>query len=239
MWSTILTTEPLPTIKEAFIFLLRDESHRTMHFGANDNKKMFYNSYARNPNLACKNYNMTSHTIKRCFELIVYPLNFRKKGVTSQNVTSNVFVIDKDVDVGAGFSSKVPGGGWLGHSVDHVLEVLKDMLDLKGIHASYPCGVCHRAKQTRDPFPLNFITEQGCLNNLIFFDNHWPSEPSDDERDKSDGGATNSSSTDSIVESTSADPTSTTEPYASTSSKGADSSGYSIPELDNTNMLDS
>nr|GEU33078.1 uncharacterized mitochondrial protein AtMg00810-like [Tanacetum cinerariifolium] len=31
--STLLTTEHLPTVKEAFSLLLRDESHRNMHFG--------------------------------------------------------------------------------------------------------------------------------------------------------------------------------------------------------------
>ncbi|GKC97869.1 hypothetical protein Tco_1168144 [Tanacetum coccineum] len=32
--STLLTTEPLPTVKEAFSLLSKDESHGNMHFGS-------------------------------------------------------------------------------------------------------------------------------------------------------------------------------------------------------------
>ncbi|GJY78471.1 putative RNA-directed DNA polymerase, partial [Tanacetum coccineum] len=130
--STILTTNPLPTVKEAFFLLSRDESHRTMHAGGSgvkgstsafnsipydnkgnntsfvprsgDNKKRFDNSNARNPNLLCKNYNMTGHTIERCFELIGYPPNFKKRSVSSQNVMSNGSVKDKDTVTGTSTS---------------------------------------------------------------------------------------------------------------------------------------
>ncbi|GJT88433.1 hypothetical protein Tco_1070150 [Tanacetum coccineum] len=119
-------------LDDAFSHLSRDESHRTMHDGGSgvkgstsafnsipsdnkgnntsfvprsgDNKKRFNNSNARNPNLLCKNCNMTSHTIERCFELIGYPPNFKKRSVSSQNVTSNGSVKDKDTVTGTSTS---------------------------------------------------------------------------------------------------------------------------------------
>nr|GEV98603.1 ribonuclease H-like domain-containing protein [Tanacetum cinerariifolium] len=71
------------------------------------------------------------------------------------------------------------------------------------------------------------------------FDNHLRIEPYDDERDKNDGGGTNSSSTDHAVESSSAYPTFTADLYASTNNKGADSSIVFNLELDITNKLGS
>ncbi|GJU81182.1 putative RNA-directed DNA polymerase [Tanacetum coccineum] len=415
--STILTTEPLPTVKEAFSLLSRDESHRTMHsgvLGPGDNKKRFNNSNARNPNLVCTNCNMTSHTIEKYFELIGYPANFKKKGVTSQNVVSSGSVSDKGTGTSTGIShiftseqyqrlmcllsdtgsskgaqNNVAGKstrsnfvfcflsssffnkhrnistysafvGWiidygasqhitftteflfnvidvshlnvtvahpngtiakvnqignckisdkivlydvlvvpgyqvsllsvhqlakvnkmLGHPTDQVFDVLKDKIDLKGFQSSEPCEVCHRAKQTRDPFPLSdhktsslddlvhldvwgpyrvtsrdgfrdvkfyetvypfkndyltkeYITEQSGVNNLNFFDNHWPCKPYDDERDPNDGGGTNSSYVEPAVEAAGADSNSTADPSASTSDsstkKGTDTLGSIIAE---------
>ncbi|GKB49038.1 protein kinase, ATP binding site-containing protein, partial [Tanacetum coccineum] len=289
--------------KEAFSLLSRDESHRTMHSGGSgvkgstsafnsrpndnkgnntsfvprpgDNKKRFNNSNARNPNLVCTNCNMTSHTIEKYFELIGYPANFKKKGVTSQNVVSSGSVSDKGsskgaqnnvarkstrsnfvfcflsssffnkhrnistysafvgwiIDYGAGqhitftteflfnvidvshfnvtvahpngtianvnqignckISDKivlydvlvVPGyqvsflsvhqlakvNKMLGHPTDQVFDVLKDKIDLKGFQSSEPCEVCHKAKQTRDPFPLS-DHKTSSLDDLVHLD---------------------------------------------------------------------
>ncbi|GJS32458.1 putative RNA-directed DNA polymerase, partial [Tanacetum coccineum] len=243
----------------------------------------------------------------------------------------------------------------LGHPADQVLDVLKNKIDLKGVQSSEPCEVCHRAKQTGDPFPLSehktssladlvhldvwgpykvtsrdgfrffltivddysravwlfllkgkdengmaerkhrhllnvarslmfqkgiplnmwsecvlaavylinrlpsavlsgkcpyedvkfyetvypfkndsltkeYITEQSGINNLNFFDNQWPSETYDDERDPNDGGGTNSSSVEPVVEAASADPNSTADPSASTrdSKGGADDDGAAL-----------
>nr|GEW85051.1 hypothetical protein [Tanacetum cinerariifolium] len=69
-------------------------------------------------------------------KLMQHLLNFKKKGVTSQNVVSNGYVNDKDIGTGAGFSSQVLGGDWLGHLADQVLSVLKDKIDLKGFQSS-------------------------------------------------------------------------------------------------------
>nr|GEU84097.1 hypothetical protein [Tanacetum cinerariifolium] len=130
--STLLTTDPLPTVKEAFSLLSRDESHRNIHsggsgvksgssafvskvdnkesifFAANstDNRKRFNNNNnntVRNPSLVCKHCNMNSHTIERCFKLIGYPPNFKRKDNTGQN-SNNVSVTGKATDPSGGGS---------------------------------------------------------------------------------------------------------------------------------------
>nr|GEW08730.1 hypothetical protein [Tanacetum cinerariifolium] len=89
--STLLTTEPLPNVKEDFSLLSKDESDNKGNSSSfvkrpMDNKKKFNNNNNDiNPNLVCTNCNMTGHTIKRCLELIGYPPNFKKKNNSGQN----------------------------------------------------------------------------------------------------------------------------------------------------------
>nr|GFC33521.1 hypothetical protein [Tanacetum cinerariifolium] len=123
--STLLTTELLPTVKEAFSLLSRDESHKNIHSGGSgvksgssafvskvdnkesvffaaksvDNRKRFNNNNnntVRNPSLVCKHCNMNGHTIERCFELIGYPPNFKRKNNTGKNY-NNVSVTGKAI----------------------------------------------------------------------------------------------------------------------------------------------
>ncbi|GJU23467.1 hypothetical protein Tco_1156809 [Tanacetum coccineum] len=54
---------------------------------------------------------------------------------------------------------------------------------------------------------------------LNFFDNQWPSKPCDDERDISDGGGINSPPVVPAEDSVNADPSTSVESFASTSSK--------------------
>ena len=43
----------------------------------------------------------------------------------------------------------------MGHLANQVLKLLKGTLKLTNIDHGAPCDVCHKAKQTRDPFPLS------------------------------------------------------------------------------------
>ncbi|GJZ46311.1 ribonuclease H-like domain-containing protein [Tanacetum coccineum] len=54
----------------------------------------------------------------------------------------------------AGFNSKVPDGDWLGHPSDQVLSVLKDKIKDLNQTKSGPYEICHKAKKTREPFPI-------------------------------------------------------------------------------------
>nr|GEX72593.1 hypothetical protein [Tanacetum cinerariifolium] len=105
--SSLLTRDPLPEVKDAYVIVSREESHRGIpesssiietklnatSFAAkslNNFKRSNNNtSYTRsnnigngnrgpNPNLPCKNCGMIGHTIKRCYELIGYPPGFKK-----------------------------------------------------------------------------------------------------------------------------------------------------------------
>ncbi|GJZ66033.1 hypothetical protein Tco_0622729 [Tanacetum coccineum] len=108
--SQILTTKPLPDVKSAFSTLSRDESHRINNIHTNNNKggpSALPNEWTANKynnqnkkfnraNLVCKHCNRNGHTIVRCFELVVYPQNFKKKD--NQSVSSNAAVAGSKVD---------------------------------------------------------------------------------------------------------------------------------------------
>ncbi|XP_071708446.1 uncharacterized protein [Rutidosis leptorrhynchoides] len=57
----------------------------------------------------------------------------------------------------------------LGHPSNKVLNILKQKLDLKDDLKDKPCDVCHKAKQTRETFPLSDHKSEK-LGDLIHFD---------------------------------------------------------------------
>ncbi|GJQ96271.1 putative RNA-directed DNA polymerase [Tanacetum coccineum] len=59
-----------------------------------------------------------------------------------------------DVLVVPGTQLKNPWWGLVGHPADQVLHVLKDKFGIKDLETS-PCDMCHKAKQTREPFPIS------------------------------------------------------------------------------------
>ncbi|GJT56371.1 hypothetical protein Tco_0991425 [Tanacetum coccineum] len=86
--SQILTTEPLPDVKTDFATLSRDESHKINNIHSNNNKS--------GPSTFATRPNKNGHTIDRCFELVGYPPNFKRKD--NQNVSSNAAVAGNKVD---------------------------------------------------------------------------------------------------------------------------------------------
>nr|GEW66362.1 putative copia-type protein [Tanacetum cinerariifolium] len=214
--STILTTKPLPTIKEAFSLMTIAKVNQIGSCKLTDK--------------------ITIHDVLVVLSDQVSLLwGSQREGLYFLDVDK--FFVKGNITMC--LVSKCMWHNRPGHPANQVLSVLKDKTDLKGFQSSEPCELYHRAKQAMDSFPLKFITEHGGLNNLNFFDNQWPSEPYDDERNKNDSGCTNSSFADHAVEYASVDPTSTADLYASTSNKGVDSSDVSNLELDSTNKLDS
>ncbi|GJW97593.1 putative RNA-directed DNA polymerase, partial [Tanacetum coccineum] len=84
--------------------------------------------------------------------------------------------------------------GLLGHPADQVLNILNTKLDFGKDNGDNVCDVCHKAKQTRDPFPLSEHKSK-FLGQLVHLDVWGPykvqskegyksSEPYDDRRDK-------------------------------------------------------
>ncbi|GJY16990.1 putative RNA-directed DNA polymerase, partial [Tanacetum coccineum] len=57
----------------------------------------------------------------------------------------------------------------LGHPANQVLKLLKNSLNLSNIDHNSPCEVCHKAKQTRDAFPIS-DHKSICLGELIHLD---------------------------------------------------------------------
>ncbi|GKD26414.1 hypothetical protein Tco_1232628 [Tanacetum coccineum] len=113
--NSVLTREVLPEVKDAFVILAREESHRgipatTVKFdkpqasvfvsrvndvkrfnsNANWNNGNTSNNYRGNYNsLLCKNYGLKWHTIERCFEIIGYPPGFKRNPDLKVNGTFN------------------------------------------------------------------------------------------------------------------------------------------------------
>ncbi|GKD28720.1 ribonuclease H-like domain-containing protein, partial [Tanacetum coccineum] len=69
----------------------------------------------------------------------------------------------------AGFNSKVPDGEWLGNPSDQVLIVLKNKIKDLTNTSSGPCDVCHKAKQTREPFQISEHRSKS-LSELVHLD---------------------------------------------------------------------
>ncbi|GKA02168.1 ribonuclease H-like domain-containing protein [Tanacetum coccineum] len=116
--SSLLTQPELPDVKDAFMIMCREESHRGLgsasgvqkpqvssfvartidnnykgqnrnsfnnnNSGTNINQSNNFNNNNKGINrtqynsLSCKNYGMKGHTIDRCFEIIGYPIGFKK-----------------------------------------------------------------------------------------------------------------------------------------------------------------
>ncbi|GKC71361.1 putative RNA-directed DNA polymerase [Tanacetum coccineum] len=270
--SAILTTHPLLTVKEAFSLFSREESHRLSHLGGSgvkgnniafvarpsgdsrvsspsivprsgDNRRRLNNSNARNTNLVYKNSNMTSHTIKRCFELVGYPTNFKKRAVTSQNVTSNV-------------PANVAGAS---QHITFTTQFLFDIIDVShlSITVAHPNGTIEKVNQIgsckitdkivihdvlivpgyQDSLLKSQVGTSSQRGGLYFLDlgvdtadPYDPSEPNDDERGLNDSDGTNSPSV-VLAEDTADAGSSFVDPSTSTSSKATSHPEPSIEQL--------
>ncbi|GKA20529.1 putative RNA-directed DNA polymerase [Tanacetum coccineum] len=187
--STILTTNPLPTVKEAFSLLSRDESHRTMHAGGSGVKgstsafnSIPYDNKGNNTSFVPRSDKdivtgtSTSHTLtSEQYQSLMSLLSDRFWNWCSEQCCRTIAKVNqigsyklndkivlKDVLVVPGYQVSLLSvhqlakvNKMLGHPADQVLSVLKDKIDLNGLESSEPCEVCHKAKQTRDPFPLS------------------------------------------------------------------------------------
>ncbi|GJR77274.1 ribonuclease H-like domain-containing protein [Tanacetum coccineum] len=147
----------------------------------NNNKSV---SRGPNPNLTCTNCGLIGHTMERCYEIIRYPagfkryLNFSKQyGNNSKRFNANCEVNQSIPSTSGSLSSSFtheqmmklvslinenpsPAANielWhckLGHPADQVLSILGTKLCFSKNNQRSPCDICHKAKQTREPFPL-------------------------------------------------------------------------------------
>ncbi|GKC68327.1 putative transcription factor interactor and regulator CCHC(Zn) family protein, partial [Tanacetum coccineum] len=129
--------------------LLRDESHRKSQqtSGNKDNQHVFAarsndwknnksngqtnqnRSFIRNTSLVCKHCHMTGHTIDRCFELIGYPIGFKKRSNNNQTT-------------GVASNNAIPVRTSGGDGITHALtsdqyKRLMNLLSSSGYHVSF------------------------------------------------------------------------------------------------------
>ncbi|XP_076928937.1 uncharacterized protein LOC143593080 [Bidens hawaiensis] len=91
----ILSKEPLPTVKNAFALISNEESHRALNPSGKTQATAFATRgpdprrkpYKREP-LKCSHCNLTGHTIDKCFEIVGYPPNYKKKKQSSKSPTN-------------------------------------------------------------------------------------------------------------------------------------------------------
>ncbi|GJR28924.1 ribonuclease H-like domain-containing protein [Tanacetum coccineum] len=170
--SIILTSDPIPDVKFAFVTLSRDESYRNSNMTSKNCKSGLAAFTARNTsnassssnnknrrfgrvsNLVCKHCNMTSHTIDRCFELVGYPPGF-KKNINNKNTSNNVS----------------NGNGNFDHNKSASPTLTNDQYQRLMALLS---GTCDTSKGFAS------VVESG-INDLNFFDQNNDSNPKSDE----------------------------------------------------------
>ncbi|KAI3744219.1 hypothetical protein L1987_57296 [Smallanthus sonchifolius] len=90
--TNLLVRDPLPTVKEAFSIISREESHRNSSSSKNQNQSVGFVSKSNqffdgkkkpykgpNPDLKCTHCNKLGHTVERCFEIVGYPQGFKQR----------------------------------------------------------------------------------------------------------------------------------------------------------------
>ncbi|XP_076949829.1 uncharacterized protein LOC143622620 [Bidens hawaiensis] len=82
--TTLLTKDPLPSVKAAFATISSDESHRGVVSSSKGQPTVFNAKFDVKRKQTkqiprCTHCNLTGHTIDKCYELIGYPSNYKKK----------------------------------------------------------------------------------------------------------------------------------------------------------------
>ncbi|KAK1420482.1 hypothetical protein QVD17_22111 [Tagetes erecta] len=97
--TSLLSKEPLPSVKSAFAIISAEESHRNTNFNSHISKPQVsafvskFNEHKKQnrQNIPkCTHCSLTGHTVEKCFELIGYPVGYKKKSnLTRAQVKSN------------------------------------------------------------------------------------------------------------------------------------------------------
>ncbi|GJU02373.1 ribonuclease H-like domain-containing protein [Tanacetum coccineum] len=114
--SNILSRDPLPDAKGAYVLISSEESHRAIVIGSGagpNNVPTPNNNGNRRatsgPTLVFEHCGFNGHTIDRCFKLIGYPGDFGKKNNTSNtnqnNQNFNRRFMNNNISVGSSFTS--------------------------------------------------------------------------------------------------------------------------------------
>ncbi|GJY48457.1 putative RNA-directed DNA polymerase [Tanacetum coccineum] len=156
MWSSLLTRDPLPEVKDNYNVVSRKECHRWIPESSggaeskqnatsfvaktfNNNKKQFNNNgnnFTRgtssnvnrgpNPNLNCKHYGKIGHTIDRCFEIVGFPQGFKINVNSNSNTGKQSFNANSDVKMSDKPSSSSLSFGFTSEQIQKLLNLIND-----------------------------------------------------------------------------------------------------------------
>ncbi|GKD28677.1 ribonuclease H-like domain-containing protein, partial [Tanacetum coccineum] len=138
--------DPLPDVKDAFNVVSKEESYRELHHRSvwSLDSKLFvgfdeHKCYIQDLNLV-KNVGTGNESGG------LYLFDVEQYGKCKCGLSNSVFV---------SHVSKQLWHSRLGHPSDQVLSILSKNIGLKYDKHISPCDICHKTKQTRDPFPLS------------------------------------------------------------------------------------
>nr|GEY15253.1 ribonuclease H-like domain-containing protein [Tanacetum cinerariifolium] len=171
--SSILTREILPEVKDAFVIISREESHRGMSASSvktkkpqasafvsrsNDNNikrtntvnENWSNNNGNNENrgnynsLLCKNYGLKGHTIDMCFEIIGYLPGFKRN--------PNLKPYESFNNIKTNFKNDVkPSAGIVSLNNDQVMKLMRLLNDKSGSSANaHMVGSCNAPLRKED-----------------------------------------------------------------------------------------
>nr|GEX76359.1 copia protein [Tanacetum cinerariifolium] len=148
--SNILTRDPLPTVKTAFAVVSGEESHRNITF-----------SGSHNPNQE------QLHLLRRCFDIVGYPPNYKKPNPNGQNnakrVSSNN-VVSSNNAISA--SESIPSSSTLPTLSNEQMQRLMNLLNdkpVQNVHANM-------AKHTVNLLSIHKLAKDSKL--IVGFDEH-------------------------------------------------------------------
>ncbi|KAI3730786.1 hypothetical protein L1987_61963 [Smallanthus sonchifolius] len=135
--TSLLIKDELPSVKEAFAIISREESHRNSNNGAQKGQvqasgfvsktNQFFDKKGKSPrvpnqNLQCTKCNKAGHTIERCFKIVGYPSWMKPRNGQNKKVgTSNSSIIEN-----ANASVSIPSSVLTSDQVAKLLSLLNE-----------------------------------------------------------------------------------------------------------------
>ncbi|GJV61725.1 ribonuclease H-like domain-containing protein [Tanacetum coccineum] len=170
--SNILSRDPLPDAKGAYVLISSEESHIAVVIGGAQRSQTLRNTPRPNnvprpnnngnkraaggPTLVCENYGFNGHTIDRCFKLIGYPADFGKKNNTSNN---NQIVHEYCVTLVSVHKVARDSKFIVGFAESKCFLMSHDLMDVTIIRIGKQVGGLYYFDSIRGGIPLNLWTE--------------------------------------------------------------------------------
>nr|GEU76499.1 ribonuclease H-like domain-containing protein [Tanacetum cinerariifolium] len=201
--SSLLSRENLPDVKDAFVIVFKEESHRgidssstsgsvskpqissfvakTNNWSNNGNKRVDNNTKFGNSTNSGNNrdsganQHMTISTTNMFGTIDITDLNLtvsHPNGILAKikyvgNLILPGNVVFFDVMVVPEYCVSL----LLGHSSEQVVDVLQSDLKFTKDSHIFPYDICHKAKQTKEPFPLMFIALLVYVDDIVITGN--------------------------------------------------------------------